>query len=133
MVRDCRPDDIGMSVSYPLPGTRFFTAVQHELGTKQNWQDSEDLAMLYHGPFSTAFYRWLHRVLHREFRAHRAWDELRPALRHPSHLRSRHIRSVKSIVYAKLVLPLLRLELARRARAPHRGLINLVPVEAATE
>jgi anaerobic magnesium-protoporphyrin IX monomethyl ester cyclase len=23
MVRDCRPDDIGMSVSYPLPGTKF--------------------------------------------------------------------------------------------------------------
>ena len=50
MVRDCRPDDIGMSVSYPLPGTRFFAAVQHELGAKQNWQDSEDLAMLYQRP-----------------------------------------------------------------------------------
>src|ERR1700681_1151340 len=63
MVRDCRPDDIGMSVSYPMPGTRFFAAVQHELGTKQNWQDSEDLAMLYHGPYNTAFYRTLHKVL----------------------------------------------------------------------
>jgi len=27
----------------------------------------------------------------------------------------------------------LRLELERRARAPHKGLINLVPVESATE
>ena len=24
MVRDCEPDDIGMSVSYPLPGTKFY-------------------------------------------------------------------------------------------------------------
>jgi anaerobic magnesium-protoporphyrin IX monomethyl ester cyclase len=132
MVRDCRPDDIGMSVSYPLPGTRFFAAVQHELGSKQNWRDSEDLAMLYHGPFSTAFYRTLHRVLHREFRARRAWDDLRAAFASKSFSR-RHVRSVVSVVYSKLALPLLRLELERRARAPHHGLINLVPVEAATE
>jgi anaerobic magnesium-protoporphyrin IX monomethyl ester cyclase len=133
MVRDCRPDDIGMSVSYPLPGTRFFAAVQHELGSKQNWQDSDDLAMLYHGPFSTSFYRWLHRVLHREFRAQRAWDQLLPALRRPLTLRPRHLRLARSVLYAKLVLPLLRLELERRARAPHKGLINLVPVEAVAE
>ncbi|HEV7665030.1 MAG TPA: radical SAM protein [Chloroflexota bacterium] len=133
MVRDCHPDDIGMSVSYPLPGTRFFSAVQHELGSKQNWQDSEDLAMLYHGPFSTAFYRWLHRVLHREFRAQRAWDQMLPALRQPLTLRRRHLKLARSVLYAKLALPILRLELERRARAPHQGLINLVPVEAATE
>jgi anaerobic magnesium-protoporphyrin IX monomethyl ester cyclase len=133
MVRDCRPDDIGMSVSYPLPGTRFFTAVQHELGSKQNWNDSEDLAMLYHGPFSTAFYRWLHRVLHREFRAQRAWDQLVPALRQPSRLRPRHLKLLRSVIYSRLALPVLRLELERRARAPHQGLINLVPVEAASD
>ncbi len=133
MVRDCRPDDIGMSVSYPLPGTRFFAAVQHELGSKQNWQDSDDLAMLYHGPFSTSFYRWLHRVLHREFRAQRAWDQLLPGLRNPLSLRPRHLRFVRSVLYSKLALPVLRLELERRARARHHGLVNLVPVEAATD
>ncbi|MGI9147383.1 MAG: B12-binding domain-containing radical SAM protein [Chloroflexota bacterium] len=133
MVRDCRPDDIGMSVSYPMPGTRFFTAVQHELGSKQNWQDSDDLAMLYRGPFNTAFYRWLHKVLHREFRARNAWDELRPALQRPLSLRPRHLRLARSVLYSKLALPLLRLELARRARAPHQGLVNLVPVEAASD
>jgi anaerobic magnesium-protoporphyrin IX monomethyl ester cyclase len=129
MVRDCHPDDIGMSVSYPLPGTRFFAAVQHELGSKQNWQDSEDLAMLYNGPFSTAFYRWLHRVLHREFRAQRARDELRtgrPSLR-------RRLRLYAAIARSALSLPVMRLELERRARAPHHGLVNLIPVEAATE
>jgi anaerobic magnesium-protoporphyrin IX monomethyl ester cyclase len=129
MVRDCRPDDIGMSVSYPLPGTRFFAAVQHELGSKQNWQDSEDLAMLYRGPFSTAFYRHLHRVLHREFRSRKAWADLSTALRHPTQLRRRHLRQAASVVYALVSLPLLRLELERRARAPHQGLRTLLPVE----
>jgi anaerobic magnesium-protoporphyrin IX monomethyl ester cyclase len=133
MVRDCKPDDIGMSVSYPLPGTRFFAAVQHELGSRQNWLDSDDLAMLYHGPFSTAFYRVLHRRLHREFRARKAWDELRQTLRSPGRLRPRHARLAASVVYALLAVPLLRLELERRARAPHRGFSTLLPVEAAPD
>jgi hypothetical protein len=103
------------------------------LGAKRNWQDSDDLAMLYNGPFSTAFYRWLHRVLHREFRAQRAWAALWSALRRPSTLRWRHARLGASVVFAKIALPVMRLELDRRARAPHKGLVNLVPVEAATE
>jgi anaerobic magnesium-protoporphyrin IX monomethyl ester cyclase len=133
MVRDCRPDDIGMSVSYPLPGTRFFAAVQHELGSRQNWLDSNDLAMLYPGPFSTAFYRVLHRRLHREFRAQRAWDDLRPALHRPTRLRKKHLRDLASIVRSRVMLPFLRLELERQARAPHRGFSQVLPVEAAPE
>ncbi|MGA7670637.1 MAG: radical SAM protein, partial [Nitrolancea sp.] len=77
MVRQCRPDDIGMSVSYPLPGTPFHERVRHELGVKQNWLDSNDLAMLYRGPYSTEFYRQLHTVLHKEFRARKHAIELR--------------------------------------------------------
>lgn len=72
MVRACAPDDIGISVSYPLPGTKFFERVKLELGEKQNWTDSDDLAMLYHGPFPTEFYRILHGRVHYEFRARRA-------------------------------------------------------------
>jgi hypothetical protein len=48
-------------------------------------------------------------------------------------VRGRHARMAVTVLSSKLVLPLLRLELKRRARAPHQGLINLVPVEAATE
>ncbi|MCK6583265.1 MAG: B12-binding domain-containing radical SAM protein, partial [Anaerolineales bacterium] len=32
MVRECMPDDIGISVSYPLPGTKFYERVKLELG-----------------------------------------------------------------------------------------------------
>jgi radical SAM superfamily enzyme YgiQ (UPF0313 family) len=72
MVRDCLPDDIGISVSYPLPGTKFYERVKLELGDKQNWTDSSDLAMLYRGPFPTEFYRILHGRVHYEFRLRRA-------------------------------------------------------------
>lgn len=72
MVRECAPDDVGISVSYPLPGTKFFERVKLELGEKQNWVDSNDLAMLYQGPFSQEFYRILHGRVHYEFRLRRA-------------------------------------------------------------
>jgi anaerobic magnesium-protoporphyrin IX monomethyl ester cyclase len=75
MVRECMPDDIGISVSYPLPGTKFYESVKLELGEKQNWVDSEDLAMLYRGPFPTEFYRILHGRVHYEFRTRRALQQ----------------------------------------------------------
>lgn len=73
MVRTCGPDDIGVSVSYPLPGTVFHERVKAQLGTKQNWVDSDDLAMMYRATFPADFYRVLHALVHAEFRAHRAW------------------------------------------------------------
>jgi anaerobic magnesium-protoporphyrin IX monomethyl ester cyclase len=64
LVRDTRPDDIGVSVSYPLPGTKFFDRVQAQLGEKKNWSDSEDLAMMFQGAYTNEFYRALHDALH---------------------------------------------------------------------
>jgi radical SAM superfamily enzyme YgiQ (UPF0313 family) len=47
LVRRTRPDDIGVSVSYPLPGTAFFNRVQAQLGRKRNWSDSDDLCAIH--------------------------------------------------------------------------------------
>ena len=91
------PDDIGISVSYPLPGTKFYERVKSELGQKQNWVDSDDLAMLYHGPFSQEFYRTLYRAVHFEFGMRQAWREVKHDLSHPSHWRPRHGRLLASI------------------------------------
>ncbi len=72
MVRRSMPDDIGISVSYPLPGTKFHERVRKDLGLKRNWDDGNDLAMLYQGPFTTGFYRQVHKTLHKEYRARKA-------------------------------------------------------------
>lgn len=64
LVKDTRPDDIGVSVSYPLPGTNFFDRVQAQLGEKTNWSDSEDMAMMFQGAYTNEFYRALHDALH---------------------------------------------------------------------
>lgn len=68
MVKTLKPDDIGISVSYPLPGTKFYDKVKVELGHKQNWTDSDELAMMFKGTFNTSFYKTLQRLVHRMFR-----------------------------------------------------------------
>lgn len=120
MVRRCRPDDVGMSVSYPLPGTKFYQNVQAQLGNKQNWADSADLAMLYRGPFSTEFYRQLHTVLHKEFRSRRAWQNWRAVAAHPRHWRTGHLRELAASVYRLATLPLARRQLNQLAAVSHQ-------------
>jgi anaerobic magnesium-protoporphyrin IX monomethyl ester cyclase len=66
LVRETLPDNIGVSVSYPLPGTKFHEMVKEQLGPKTNWVDSNDLAMMFQGSYQSPFYRKLHRVLHRD-------------------------------------------------------------------
>jgi radical SAM superfamily enzyme YgiQ (UPF0313 family) len=66
LVRRTRPDDIGVSVSYPLPGTRFFERVHEQIGTKTNWSDSEDLCITFRGAYTDHFYRALRDALHAE-------------------------------------------------------------------
>lgn len=64
MVAELLPDDIGVSVSYPLPGTRFHEMVKLELDEQANWAHSGDLAMMFKGTYGTEFYRELHLSLH---------------------------------------------------------------------
>lgn len=134
MVRDCQPDDIGISVSYPLPGTKFYEAVRQQLGARQNWVDSQDLAMLYDGPFSTRFYRQLYKIVHKEFRLRKALAEFRQGVSEP---RQYGLASVNRLVRAALhasTLPADRLILDGLAHLPHKGLdplpVDLGPLAA---
>lgn len=72
LVDDVLPDDIGISVSYPLPGTRFHARVREAMGKSAHWRDSSDLAMLFGGQHSTPYYRRLHAYAHARFRLARA-------------------------------------------------------------
>lgn len=68
MVFDLMPHDIGISVSYPLPGTKFYEKVKSQLNIKQNWTDSDELLLMYKGTYSPAYYKQLHRYIHKKFR-----------------------------------------------------------------
>lgn len=75
LVNETRPDDIGVSVSYPLPGTRFYDRVRAQLGNKRNWSDSEDLSMMFRGAYTDEFYRALHDALHAQVDAWHSNDK----------------------------------------------------------
>jgi radical SAM superfamily enzyme YgiQ (UPF0313 family) len=135
MVRSCAPDDIGVSVSYPLPGTTFYQRVQAQLGLKQNWVDSSDLAMMYHATYVPDFYRTLHALVHAEFRARKAAASLARAIARPWTVRPRHARAAAHAVHHCVQMPLLRRRLDRLARlttaAPPTPLIPLLTPHAA--
>jgi radical SAM superfamily enzyme YgiQ (UPF0313 family) len=82
LVRETRPDDIGVSVSYPLPNTRFHQIVQTQLSAKTNWKESGDLDMMFHGAYPSEFYRAVANVIHAEVRSASraassdAWDKV---------------------------------------------------------
>ena len=80
LVREEAPDDVGISVAYPLPGTPFYERLAAELGTQRNWRDTGDLAMLFQGTFDTAFYRMVRDALHLDVKLRRSdqsdWLEL---------------------------------------------------------
>jgi anaerobic magnesium-protoporphyrin IX monomethyl ester cyclase len=67
LLEAARPDDVGVSVSYPLPGTKFFEQVKGQfLNGKTHWKDSGDLAMMFRGTYSSNFYRAIRNLLHEQ-------------------------------------------------------------------
>jgi anaerobic magnesium-protoporphyrin IX monomethyl ester cyclase len=74
LVEESRPDDVGVSVSYPLPGTKFYEAVRQQLGPKTHWQESSDLEMMFAGTYRSEFYRAIRNLLHDEVRVPRRAD-----------------------------------------------------------
>jgi len=72
LVNELLPYDIGISVSYPLPGTKFHEKVKEQLKTKTNWSDSDDLHLMFENTYSPEFYKHLHRFVHYTYRANQA-------------------------------------------------------------
>jgi radical SAM superfamily enzyme YgiQ (UPF0313 family) len=71
LIRLTRPHDVGISVSYPLPNTRFYEKVQAQLGHKRNWTDSDDLCLMFTADYKDVFYHALRDALHAEVDAWR--------------------------------------------------------------
>jgi anaerobic magnesium-protoporphyrin IX monomethyl ester cyclase len=78
LLETARPDDVGVSVSYPLPGTKFYELVKAQLGNKTHWQDSNDLEMMFQGTYSSEFYRRIRDLLHEQVSMHSDGNGARP-------------------------------------------------------
>ena len=99
MVLDLMPEEIGISVSYPLPGTVFYNNVKNTLKEKQNWNDSDDLSMMYNSTFNSAYYKKLHRYIHNRYRIQRGVNQLKKLIRQPMVPSLAGIRKLFSMVY----------------------------------
>jgi radical SAM superfamily enzyme YgiQ (UPF0313 family) len=83
MINDLLPYEIGISVSYPLPGTLFYEKVKADLREKTNWTDSDELALMFRNTYRPEFYKKLHRYVHHEFRKQQGWAAFRKVVKNP--------------------------------------------------
>jgi len=99
MVLELMPDDLGISISYPLPGTKFYEVVKGQLSEKTNWQDSDDLAMMFQGTFGKEYYRQLHRYVHSIYRRRKGFRTLKKIIRNPLNLNFKELKCGISTFY----------------------------------
>jgi anaerobic magnesium-protoporphyrin IX monomethyl ester cyclase len=99
MVLELMPDEIGISVSYPLPGTKFYDTVKEQLKEKTNWTDSDELALMYKGTFSPSYYKKLHRYVHKVYRRKQSLLNLKNIIINPLSLSRKKFRSALSSLY----------------------------------
>ncbi len=130
MVRDCRPDDIGISVSYPLPGTPFYERVKDQLGRKQNWLDSDDLSTMYRATYVPEFYRALHALVHNEFRTGKLAQDLTRSIGVPTRWRLRRVYSAVSMIAQRLKHPILRRRVDRLETLSPEPMVDPRPAPA---
>lgn len=99
MINKLLPSSIGVSVSYPLPGTVFYEKVKADLTKKANWTDSDELKLMFRNTYQPAFYKHLHRYAQRNHRMHLAYDTMKRILKNPASISPRTVKKAASLAY----------------------------------
>ena len=113
MINALLPYELGVSVSYPLPGTMFYENVKTQLREKTNWTDSDELALMFRNTFSPAFYKQLHRYVHKNYQKHLAVETIRQLLEKPARVTFGKIKKAVSLLYYSPSAWLARLKLGK--------------------
>jgi len=99
MINELLPFEIGISVSYPLPGTVFYEKVKNDLKKKTNWTDSDEMALMFHNTFPPSYYKQLHRYVHQNYHKHLAKNSLAKLVRNPLDINAKSLRKALSVFY----------------------------------
>ncbi|MBL0046965.1 MAG: B12-binding domain-containing radical SAM protein [Bacteroidetes bacterium] len=99
MLNELLPDDIGISVSYPLPGTLFYDKVKNDLKDKTNWTDSDEMAMLFRSTYPSSFYKALQRYVHRNYRTKQGIAELKTVFTQPSLISISRLKRIAAVPF----------------------------------
>ncbi len=99
MINELLPHEIGISVSYPLPGTLFYEKVKSDLVSKSNWTDSDELQLMFRNTYQPAFYKQLHRYVHKSYRMHLALASIKKIFTHPGSVTRQKLKKAASALY----------------------------------
>jgi anaerobic magnesium-protoporphyrin IX monomethyl ester cyclase len=99
MINELLPFEIGISVSYPLPGTSFYERVKNDLKKKTNWTDSDEMALMFCNTFPPSYYKQLHRYVHQNYHKHLAKNSLVKLLNNPLGVNAKSLRKALSVFY----------------------------------
>lgn len=99
MINRLLPDSLGISVSYPLPGTVFYERVKADLKDKTNWTDSDELKIMFRNTYPPAFYRKLHRYVHKSYRWHLALRQIKELITRPAAITRTGLQRAASIAW----------------------------------
>lgn len=111
LVKETMPDEIGISVSYPLPGTGFYEKVKKDLKEKTNWTDSDEMKLMFKNTYTPEFYKLLYRLVHSIYRKKKATNKLSKE-RDPKIL----VRSGLSYVKNAIAVPIQSFQLKQRMK-----------------
>lgn len=113
MVLDLMPDEIGVSVSYPLPGTKFYEKTKSELSQKANWTDSDDMSMMFRADVPPQYYKNLQRYIHKIYQKQKGIISLKSVFEKPTKNSYSKLRSIIGIAYYTLAAYLAKKKLRK--------------------
>ncbi|HTH82460.1 MAG TPA: radical SAM protein [Mucilaginibacter sp.] len=99
MINELLPFEIGISVSYPLPGTVFYDRVKADLKKKTNWTDSDEMALMFNNKFPASYYKQLHTYVHKNYHMHLAKNSLVKLLKNPFRINGSSLKKALSVLY----------------------------------
>ncbi|MDR3711712.1 MAG: radical SAM protein [Puia sp.] len=126
MINELLPDEIGISVSYPLPGTVFYEKVKADLSKKANWTDSDELQIMFRNTYAPPFYKQLHRYVHLSYRLHKALHSLKSLLQKPGAVSWLHVRKAVSLACHTPALVFAKWKLDRLGSRSSGAAIDLI-------
>jgi len=99
MINELLPFEIGISVSYPLPGTAFYERVKADLQQKTNWTDSDEMALMFTNTFPPQYYKQLHRYVHKNYHLHLAKNSVAKVFINPFGTNRQSLKKALSVLY----------------------------------
>ena len=83
----------------PCQEPLFYERVKTQLREKSNWTDSDELALMFRNTYAPAFYKQLHRYVHKSYRKHLALEAIKNLIVKPASTKLSQVKKAISLLY----------------------------------